>query len=89
MKIWIVKFSSCAVYGKITAHWLTSAIRCHLDKSEGQCRVSVGFFTSIFWPVKSFDRFVVLLVSVGTLQLCPDEITSLLTAANVTPITPN
>lgn len=40
VKIYTVKFSSCAVYGKTKAHWLSRAFHSHLDKCEGQCRVS-------------------------------------------------
>lgn len=88
MKTWIVKFSSCAVYGQVTAQRLTSAFRSHLNKSDGQCKVSVGRFTSTFWRVKSLTDLWLFWFQLAILS-SPDEITSLLAEFNVTPIMAN
>ena len=88
MKKLIVKFSPCAVYGKVTAQWLTSALHSHLDKSDGQCRVSLECFTSIFWRVKSLTDLWLFWFQLAALS-SPDEITSLLAEFNITPIMAN
>lgn len=72
--MWIVKFSPCAVYGKVTVHWLTRAFHSHLDESEEQCRVSLGHFTCIFWRVKSLTDLWLFWFQLAVMS-DPDEVT--------------